>query len=59
MKCAKLIVIAMIMYINAYLLCHIQYISERIGLFGVVLFVISILIGGSYLIYLLDLFKSK
>ena len=58
MKCAKLIVIAMMIYINAYLLCHIQYISERIGLFGIVLFAIAIIIGGSYLIYLLDLFKT-
>lgn len=59
MKWAKTIVIAMMIYINAYVLCNINYISEKIGLFGVVLFVISILIGGSYLIYLLDLFKSK
>ena len=59
MKWAKAIVIAMIIDINAALLCHIQYRAERRGLFGIVLFAIAIIIGGSYLIYLLDLFKSK
>ena len=59
MKWLKLIVIAIILYINVYLLSNLQQIANHIGLLGVVLFDVGVLIGGSYILYLLNFFKSN
>ena len=58
MKWIKILVIAIILYINVYLLSNVQQIANHIGLLGVVLFDIGVLISGSYILYLLNFFKN-
>lgn len=59
MKLVKLIVIAIILYINVYLLSNVQQLTNHIGLLGVVLFDVGVLIAGFYILYLLNFFKSN
>ena len=58
MKWIKILVIAIILYINVYLLSNVQQLTNHIGLLGVVLFDIGVLISGSYILYLLSFFKN-